>query len=385
MADNKTLAAKEIEKHRKELQLLSEEIWNHPELNFEEHTAHRLLTDYLEGKGFAVERGYAGVATAFRARFGAGKPNVCVICEYDALPEIGHACGHNLIAEAGVAAGLGAKAWLEASGTQATLTVMGTPAEEGGGGKIVMIEKEAFTDVDVAMMAHPERYDYVIPHNNAYGQVDVVYKGKAAHAAAFPWEGVNALDAAVMAYTNVSALRQQMKPSWRVHGVIKNGGVKPNIIPEQSEISYCIRAPSLEERKVLVGKVVACFEAAASASGCSVEVKHYEREYDSILTNNILAKLYSSNLDALHLPHKMEMEAHWSSDMGNLSRVVPSIHPCYSIGSGEANHTRDFRDVANHPSSHSKTLQIATSLAFTCIDVFSGGEELVKKIAEELK
>ena len=178
-------------------------------------------------------------------RFGSGRPNVCIICEYDALPGIGHACGHNLIAEAGVAAGLGVKAFIESQGTGYTgmVTVMGTPAEEGGGGKVLMIEKGAFEGVDIAIMAHPCPFESVVCIANARMIPQIDYHGNAAHAAAFPWEGVNALDAAVMAYTSISTLRQQMKPSWRVHGVFTNGGVKPNIIPEKASLQYYIRAP----------------------------------------------------------------------------------------------------------------------------------------------
>ena len=184
-----------------ELNKLSGEIWKHPELGFEEHKAHELLTSFLEKKGFSVERSFS-LKTAFRAKFGSGKPNVCVICEYDALPEIGHACGHNLIAEAGVAAGLGVKAALETSGAPGgTLTVMGTPAEEGGGGKVYLVEDGAFRDIDIAMMVHPSLYSVIKPGFVAIASYTVSFTGKAVHAAVAPWEGVNALDAAVMSTT----------------------------------------------------------------------------------------------------------------------------------------------------------------------------------------
>jgi amidohydrolase len=222
-----------IDTYSEELLELSGEIWKNPELGFKEHLAHSLLTGFLERRGFEVQRSFAGLETAFRATFGSGRPNVCVICEYDALPVIGHACGHNLIAEAGIAAGLGLKAALECEGApKGMVTVMGTPAEETSGGKLDMIQNGAFSDVDIAMMVHPSPSDIVSPTTLGVSMWNVEFTGKSAHAAAYPWEGVNALDAAVMAYNSISLLRQQMKPTWRVHGVALNGGgTDPAIIP----------------------------------------------------------------------------------------------------------------------------------------------------------
>ena len=228
---HKIVAATAIDSCSWELYELSSEIWRNPELGFKEYKAHELLTSFLEKKGFAVEHSFTGIETAFRATFGSGRPNVCVICEYDALPEIGHACGHNLIAEAGVAAGLGLKTALESkNASKGRVTVLGTPAEEGGGGKVYLIENGAFEDVDIAMMVHPAPYTVLMPTFSAIGEFKITFTGKASHAAAFPWEGVNALDAAVLAYNSISVLRQQMKPTWCVHGIITNGGAKPNIM-----------------------------------------------------------------------------------------------------------------------------------------------------------
>ena len=223
---------------------------------------------------------------------------MCVICEYDALPEIGHACGHNLIAEAGVAAGLGLKAALESSNApKGRLTVMGTPAEEGGGGKIKLIKNGAFKDVDIAMMVHPAPYSILKTQFIACLELKVTYTGKAAHAAAFPWEGVNALDAAVMAYNSISVLRQQMKPDHSVHGVITNGGAKPNIIPEKASMEYYIRAPTRNEVYAFAEKIRACFEAAASATGCQLDIEESSSFFD-MQSNNTLAKSYLENYQA---------------------------------------------------------------------------------------
>ena len=345
------------------------------------HISFQILTDFLEKKGFTVERSYTGIQTAFRATFGSGRPNVCVISEYDALPEIGHACGHNLIAEAGVATGLGLKAALECSGApEGRVTVMGTPDEEGKGGKVDLIKNGAFDDVDLAMMVHPAPSSIIMPQFLALKQLRVTYTGKAAHAGAFPWEGVNALDAAVMAYNAISVLRQQMKPTWRVHGVALNGGDHPATIPDKTVLFYFIRTQSRTELKDLVQKVVACFEAGATATGCQVEIQEAGYDYDELLSNTPLAKLYAENFKSLGMTYELSKELTISTDMGNVSYTVPSIHPMYTIGSGETNHTAEFTTVSNTPEAHSRTLMAAKAMAYTCIDVLT-----TKGLLEEIK
>ena len=371
--DSKALkgsASAEIDSNKNELEQLSVGIWSNPELSWEEYKAHELLTAFLEGKGFAVERSYSGIKTAFKATFGSGRPNVCVISEYDALPEIGHACGHNLIAEAGVAAGLGLKAALEKGNLQGTVTVIGTPAEEGGGGKVKLIENGAFEDIDVAMMVHPFPDTYVRPIYNALKGVLVRFTGKAAHAAAYPWEGVNALDAAVLTYNSISVLRQQMKPTWRVHSIISKGGVKPNIIPEYSEMEIYCRTPGMEELSTLVDKVTSCLDSAAQATGCSIEITDKGCVYLDVQQNEALAESFGQHLEALGVKYGDVGEVYASTDMGNVSYVVPSLHPNYAIGSGEVNHTRAFTAAANTPDAHQKTLVAAKAMAHTAIDVF---------------
>ena len=373
----KKLASDTVDSRSKDLFHLSNEIHKNPELSYEEYKAHELLTDFLDKEGFTVERSYTGIETAFRATFGAGRPNVCVICEYDALPGIGHACGHNLIAEAGIAAGLGLKAAFESIGApEGRVTVMGTPGEEKHGGKVHLINNGAFSDVDFAVMVHPFPNNVVQPDMICIAQLGITYMGKAAHAAAFPWEGVNALDAAVMAYTSISALRQQMKPTWRVHGVITNGGAKPNIIPEESELLYYVRAPTEPELKDFIEKIVACFESAAVATGCQVKVEPSKPGpvYMNVRHNLTLSELYLENIRALGVVD-IQMIADTSimasTDMGNVSHKVPSIHPSYAIGSGEVNHTREFTAVANTQEAHSATLTAAKAMAHTCIDVLA--------------
>ena len=380
MAELKHIAGAAIDGCRDELQQLSDEIWRQPELGFKEHKAHDLLTSFLERKGFAVERGYTGIETAFRATFGSGRPNVCVICEYDALPEIGHACGHNLIAEAGVAAGLGVKAALESSGApKGRVTIMGTPAEEGEGAKVDLIKSGGFDDIDCAMMTHPGPNSIVSPQFLAMMQLQITFTGKAAHAAAFPWEGVNALDAAVMAYNSISVLRQQMKPDWRVHGVITNGGTKPNIIPEKTELEYWVRAPTAIELVTLKKKVVACFEAAAKATGCQVDITVESTELE-INNSPVLATLFTNNLKAIGVKEfQREGIITGSTDMGSISYMLPALHPNYKIGSGaEINHTREFTSITSAPEAHRETLVFAKVMAHTCIDMLMQPESLEK-------
>ena len=368
----KIVASAAVDASKEELAHVGSEIWKTPELGLKEYKAHELLTSFLEKKGFAVERSFTGIETAFRATFGSGRPNVCVICEYDALPEIGHACGHNLIAEAGVAAGLGLKAALESSdGPKGCVTVLGTPAEEGEGGKVYLIQNGAFEDVDIAMMVHPEPFTAIKVSSSALVPLDITFTGKASHAAGFPWEGVNALDAAVLAYNSISVLRQQMKPTWRVHGIFTNGGTKPNIIPEKSSLLFYVRAPNVTELETLVTKVKACFEAAAKATGCEVTIEQPAPPYLDILGNPPFLKSYTANLKSLGVEYEYEGEL-GSSDIGNVSYVVPAIHPFYAVGSGrEVNHTHEFTQVSNTPQAHSATLTAAKAMAHTCIDVLT--------------
>ena len=380
-AQLKVTASTAIDDSSQEMYELSSEIWKNPELGCKEHKAHELLTSFLEKKGFAVERSFTGVETAFRATCGSGRPNVCMICEYDALPEIGHACGHNLIAEAGVAAGLGLKAALESSDApKGRVTIMGTPDEEGDGGKVDLIQNSAFDDVDIAMMVHPCPLNITMPGFLALKQLSVTYTGKASHAAAFPWEGVNALDAAVLAYNSISVLRQQMKPTWRVHGVALSGGAAPGVIPDKTVLFYYIRTPLKAELGTLEQKVVACFEAAAKATGCQVEIRQRGAVFDDLLSNPVLGRLYAKNVETMGGQYELKKELTISTDMGNVSYTVPSIHPMFAIGSGELNHTNEFREVANAPDAHSATLTAAKAMAHTCIDVLT-----TEGLLEEIK
>ncbi|XP_025949174.1 xaa-Arg dipeptidase isoform X2 [Dromaius novaehollandiae] len=383
----KQRACESVELNAARLGALSHDIWSRPELAYEEHQAHDAMTRFfssgeLPGAAWAVQPRYK-LGTAFRAEWGTAAPQglrprrVAFLCEYDALPGIGHACGHNLIAEVGAAAALGLKAALESlpqsHPAAVQVTVLGTPAEEEGGGKIDLIKAGAFDDLDVVFMAHPSQENAAYLPDVAEHDVTVKYYGKASHAAAYPWEGVNALDAAVLAYNNLSVLRQQMKPTWRVHGIIKNGGVKPNIIPSYTELEFYLRAPSVKDLSVLTEKVENCFKAAALATGCKVEIKGGEQDYYNVLPNKSLENVYKENGKKLGIEFISDdcvlNGLSGSTDFGNVTFVVPGLHPYFYIGSDALNHTEQYTEAAGSQNAQFYALRTAKALAMTALDV----------------
>ena len=273
----------EVDKRADLLIDASHEIHAHPELNFEEQFAHDLLTDILDAEGLAPDRGARGIETAFEARAGREGPCIAVLCEYDALPEIGHACGHNIIGTAGLGAGLAAAALAEEVGGR--VVILGTPAEEGGGGKVFLADRGALDDVDAAMMVHPAGGDLVRMDVIAIQQLWVDYHGEAAHAAAFPWKGRNALDAAVLGYMNVAALRQHIKPTERIHGIFTQAGDKPNIVPKFAAAQWYVRSPKVTSLERLKERVLTCLEAGAAAAGCTMDHEWKDPAYFDMLDN----------------------------------------------------------------------------------------------------
>ncbi|XP_061599082.1 peptidase M20 domain-containing protein 2-like [Cololabis saira] len=378
-----------LDSMKEELHSLSRDIWSRPELAGEETHAHDRLVRFFSQleEPWTVQSHYK-LPTAFRASWGPqggdgdgdgdgdGGPvlNVGFLCEYDALPGIGHACGHNLIAEVGAAAALGLRAALGAQGGRAPgpvkITVLGTPAEEDIGGKIDLIQAGAFADVDLVFMAHPAQQDAAFLPTVTIDEIVVKYHGRASHASAYPWEGVNALDAAVLAYNNISLLRQQLKPEWRIHGVIKHGGVKPNIIPAYSELQFYLRTPLLKDLCVLKAKAEACFRAAALATGCQVEMTYPSHTFYNILPNATLAKLYESNGRDVGIEFPEQPAAFsGSTDFGNVSFIVPGIHPFFYISTDALNHTEEYTDAAGAEEAQVGALRTAKALAMTAVDV----------------
>ncbi|XP_067123762.1 xaa-Arg dipeptidase-like [Centruroides vittatus] len=368
---------------------ISREIWNNPEVCFEEVRAHELLTDNLENLGFTTERNHV-LPTGFKAEFANNSkgPVVAILCEYDALPKIGHACGHNLIAEAGFAAAVAVKAVLEAdSSIGGKLVVFGTPAEEAGGGKIHFVKAGAFDDVDVAMMAHPAKDSIVFQPSIACTDMTAVFEGKSSHASVSPWLAKNALDAAVNTYTSIGLLRQQINPECRVEVVISKGGEVPNVIPSLTEMKFGIRAPVMLEMDELIGRIKTCCQAGAAAAGCNVTIKMDDVIYDSTFFNIPFGKQFKKHADKLGLRFFEHSDIpNGSTDMGNVSQVVPSIHPMFSIGEA-SEHTVEFTNLAGTKEAHLTTLQVAKAMAFTCIDIFKDKELLneIKKYFSENK
>ncbi|KAI8599488.1 hypothetical protein EDD21DRAFT_379703 [Dissophora ornata] len=384
-----------IEAVSTELRGISMKIHENPELGYEEYKAHTLLTNYLQKKGFQVQRSAFGLDTAFVARAGnSDKVTIGICSEYDALPGIGHACGHNLIAISGVATAIGLKAVIDKFDLQAEVKLFGTPAEETSGGKIVMLNNGAFKDVDICMMLHGANADVVFPAFLALDTVYVEFFGKASHASTTPWEGINALDAAIMVYTNIGLMRQQMKPTQRVHGIIKDGGKAANIIPDYTLSTYTVRAPKYAEVEVLKKRVEGIFKAAAAATGCTMKLR-WDVPYKDILTNDALARKFEQYMNAqgVQYPTKEQQQSKLSgsTDMGNLTYAMPGIHPMFNILNLEGEddmsmglHTKEFENAAAQPLGHIATLRAAKSLAMTGVECILD-PELLKKVKREFE
>jgi len=354
-----------------DLRGLSRWLYDNPEIQYQEHESSARLAGFLSSHGFAVNHPTHGLDTAFEATVGSTGPRVVICCEYDALPEIGQACGHNIIATAAAGAGIAVAGLAEELGIR--VTVLGTPAEEGGGGKVDLIDARAFEDAAASMMVHPSTRDMLDPSFQARTSFTVEYFGKESHAAFAPQQGVNALDAFVQAYMNVATLRQQILPTDRVHCIIDHGGDASNIIPKYTKSTWGIRSASSERLADLIPKVHACFDAAASATGCRVEVNQLGHPYLNMVNNEVMTELYQANSTALGRPLPTEAElgaSGGSSDMGNVSQVVPSIHPMLAIeANGAVNHQAEFAAATVTDSGDQAIRDGALAMAYTVIDL----------------
>jgi amidohydrolase len=374
-ADLKRAVCEAVDACRGELVEISRAIHAEPELAFQEVKAAARLTAAVERHGLQVTRGAYGLATAFRSEFGCPQdaPCIAILSEYDALPEIGHACGHNVIAVAGLGAAL---ALYKLGGRlPGRVRYLGTPAEEFGCGKELMAREGAFKGVDAAMMMHPGDYDRLEGKALACATLDATYHGKAAHASSRPWDGINALDGLVIAYQAIAALRQHIKPSQRVHGVIIDGGQAANIVPERAAARFFVRAETAQELAALRARVVACFESGALASGARVEVTAPEEDMLDMVHNVPLCQAFQSNAEALgrkFIPrdHHAYLRA-GSTDMGNVSHYVPSIHPNLAAAPADCViHNAEFARWAGSEMGDQAAIDGAKSLAMTTIDFF---------------
>jgi len=378
LADAKSRLVAEVDARADLLLTASHEIHAHPELGFEETFAHGLLTDILSDEGIDVERGAYGLPTAFAARAGSSGPTIAVLCEYDALPGIGHACGHNIIASAGLGAGLAAAALADELGGR--VVILGTPAEEGGGGKVKMIDRGAFDGIDAAMMVHPAGADLRAMNTIAIQQIWCEYTGKAAHAAAAPHKGRNALDAAILGYNNVAALRQHIRGNERIHGVITDGGDKPNIVPAHAASQWYVRARDIRRLEELKPRVFACLQAGADAAGCEMAYEWKQPVYADMRDNDPMIGLYSDNIAALGrtvLDPRDTPGVMGSTDMGNVSYAVPSIHPMIRVSPAHISiHTPEFATYAGGAEGDAAVLDGAKALAMTFADLWLRPEVL---------
>jgi len=365
---------------------VSKYIGQNPELGHEEFKACKALTDVLKEQGFTVEIGTCDLPTAFTAVYDSQKPGPSIgfMAEYDALPDLGHACGHNLIGTMSIAAGIGlSKAVAETGGK---VYVYGTPAEETRGGKVTMAEQGIFNHLDVAMMVHPYYCHQKSGRSLAMDAIQFEFFGKSAHAAAAPHEGINALDGVLQTFNSINALRQHVKPDVRIHGVITEGGKAANVVPDYAVAQFYVRASTRAYVDEVTEKVKACANGAALATGTKLKISNYEFSYDDMQTNQTLSDVYTNNLISLGVSEQSITEDqgdHGSLDMGNVSQVVPAIHPYIQICDDYfVCHTHEFREAALSEQGREAMILGAQTMALTGYDVLTN-QALLQKIKEE--
>lgn len=374
---------------------LSSAIHQHPELGHREFFAAEALRGFLRRHGFQVEEAVAGLPTAFVARVAAnpegvtggvkgerGGPVVAFLAEYDALPELGHACGHNLIGVASAGAAIALRQALADSpgSPPGEIRVLGTPAEETFGGKVTLVEKGLFSDVDVALMFHPSSRNTVLMNSLAIEPLEFIFKGKAAHAAAAPHEGINALDACIGLFNAVNALRQHVRTDVRIHGIISEGGAAPNIVPDRAVARFYVRAATRRYLDEVLGRVRDCARGAALSAGAELDIQPFEVPNDNMRNNAPLAEAMAGNLRRLGVTEIEDLGVPLgSSDIGNVSQVVPAIHPTIAIGARSlVAHTPEFARAANSPEAHRGMILAAKALAMTGLDVLMDRDLLAR-------
>jgi len=377
--DAKSGARERFESARNSLIDLSHRIHAHPELGFEEEQASSWLCESLADAGFGVEKGICDLPTAFRARAGSGPLHIGICAEYDSLPGIGHACGHNVIAASAVGAALAAAKVADDVGL--TITVIGTPAEEVGnaGGKILLLERGGFDGIHASMMVHPAPFDMLRSKIIAASMFEVRYTGKESHASAFPELGINAADALTIAQTALGLLRQHIRSTDRIHGIVTNGGAAPNVVPAHTSAKYIARSETLAQLAELRPKVFRCFEAGALATGSKLEITGGDKPYAEMLHDDAMATLYRKNSEVLGRPFpnlgEWETRPTGSTDMGNVSLAMPSIHPMIGINSLPAvNHQPEFAAHCVTPDADKALIDGALAMAWTCIDLATNRE-----------
>jgi amidohydrolase len=379
--DVKVKLAGSVDRLADQLEALSHRIHANPELAYQEENAHAWLTEFLQAHGARVERGVGGLPTAFRATIPgqSSGPTIAILCKYDALPGLGHACGHNVIAAAGAGAGVALAETLDQVPVAGQIQVIGTPAEEGGAGKVRLMEAGLFRHVDAAMMIHGRCGTQVWRPSLGIIKVKAEFFGRAAHAASWPWRGANALNAVIQLFVTLDAMRQQLRPDARVHGVIREGGAQPNIIPEYTLAEFYLRAMDRDYCAELLRRFQACADGAAAATGCTAKVTPDPIVHEPLKPNATMARLFARNLRLIDVPEDPEdgQAGYGSTDCGNLSQVLPAIHPYVRIApDGVPGHSREFAEWARSPLARAGLVAGAKALAMTALDLLASPEAL---------
>jgi amidohydrolase len=385
IAKLKKLVIAEIDSRYDEFDDLSRKLHDSPEVAFEEKRACTWLTEYLGRNGFTVKKGICRLPTAFSAAYGSGRPAIAFLAEYDALPKIGHACGHNLIATSAVAAGIGTKKVVESLG--GSVMVFGTPGEELYGGKAIMADRGAFTDIDMTMICHPGGGNRVFMRTLALVNLQVEFHGVAAHAGARPEAGVNALEAMLQSFNSINSLRQHIRSRDRVSGIITDGGEAANIVPAHSAASFFLRSENDRYLEELKRRVLNCFTGAATATGAKLEYKWGEH-YAAMAANLTMARLFRRNLQSLGRSVALgeDTPMNFSTDVGNVSRLVPTIQPLIGIAAGNVLiHTPEFAAAAASEQGLRSLLDAARAMAMTAVDLLAVPENAEKVVEEFCK
>ncbi|MCI2426071.1 M20 family metallopeptidase [Candidatus Acetothermia bacterium] len=383
MMNWKELISSYVDKFRPQVVALSQDIYANPELKFEEYKAARWLADALTKAGFCVELGVAELDTALIATHPkiSDGPTIAILAEYDALPGLGHACGHNLMAGASLGACL-ALGEIKAD-LPGKLVFFGTPAEEGGGGKVVMVQAGLFDDIDAAMIFHPSNQTTVTRGSLAITEVEIAFTGKPAHSSSAPEKGINALDAVIQTFNGINALRQHIKDGSRIHGIITNGGSKPNIVPEYAAALFYVRARETDYRDELLEKLHSCAQGAALATGAKLSWSKIGHEYKAMKENHTFSAVFKANLERLGIEVGPPSGGLGSTDMGDVSHVVPAIHPYIAICSEEVvGHSHEFAEAAGSERGYDVMIIAAKALAMTAIDLFIDSD-LMRRIKAE--
>ena len=374
----KTQIIQELDQIQEQLCTLSDSIGHNPELGLQEFQSAAKLTGLLRDHGFAVEMNICQYETAFKAMYDSGKPGptIAFLAEYDALPEIGHGCGHNMIGAIAVGAGIGLSKVLQTIGGQ--VMVLGTPAEESMGAKVAMAGQGVLSEATVAILVHPHNKTHASGVSLAMDALQFEFRGQTSHAASAPEKGINALDGVIQTFNGINALRQHVPSDVRIHGIITKGGVAANVVPDYAVAQFYVRARKRKTLDEVVNKVKHCAQAAALATGAELTISNYELSYDDMNTNETLSAAFGKNLQAVgEAVINPPPTSFGSIDMGNVSQVVPAIHPYIGIGDETlVGHTAEMAAATFTPAAHQALLRAAKAMALTGYDIITSAELL---------